>query len=429
MKVVILGSGVIGVMSAYFLKKEGYDVVVVDRQPDVALETSFANGGQVSVCYSEPWSNISNLKKIFKWIGKEDSPILFKPHFDLQQMLWGMKFLYESLPSRNHKNIQSMLKVSLFSRQILQNLRKELNLEYEQITNGILTYYTNKKSFDAAKLDSEFMIRYGCNRIIKNQEETFSIQPVLKNATFNIVGSDYTEDDESGNAKIFTEQMKKHCEAIGVQFIFNKEIIDIQTTQCEIQSVNIIDSQFVKHNLKNNNKLIVSSSNIETINGDIFICCLGSYSPKFLKHLGIYVPIYPAKGYSATFDIEKPELISDISLTDSDKKIVFTRLGEKLRVAGTAEFNGYNLELNQTRCHALLKRTQELFPHGLNFDSVKYWTGLRPATPSNVPIIGKTKIKNLYINSGHGTLGWTMACGSGKLISQIISNKKTYNLD
>lgn len=429
MKAIILGAGIIGVTSAYFLRKEGYDVTVIDRQSDVALETSFANGGQVSVCYSEPWSNISNIKKIFKWIGREDSPILLRPHFDLNQFKWGMNFLYQSLPFNNHKNIKEMLKISLYSRNILKYLRKELHLEYQQITKGILTYYTNEHSFEAAKKDSEFMLRYGCNRVIKNKEDTFLIEPTLKNSTFNIVGSDYTDDDESGNAKIFTEQMKKECEKIGVNFIFNTEIIDVAKKRNSISHLLTLDSNSVKFDLKNTSKRIYDLTNTKIIQGDLFVCCLGSYTPLFTKKLKIYLPIYPAKGYSATFNITNPELINEISLTDSDKKIVFTRLNNQLRVAGTAEFNGYNLELNFSRCDALLKRTKELFPKGLDYSLVKYWTGLRPSTPGNTPIISKTKVDNFYINSGHGTLGWTMACGSGKLISEIITNKKLFSFE
>lgn len=429
MKAIILGAGIIGVTSAYFLRKEGYDVTVIDRQNDVALETSFANGGQVSVCYSEPWSNISNLKKILKWIGREDSPILLRPKFDINQLRWGANFLYQSFPKNNHKNIKEMLKVSLYSRNILKSLRKNLNLEYEQIAKGILTYYTNYNSFEAAKKDSELMLKYGCNRIIKNKEETFLIEPSLKNSTFDIVGSDYTDDDESGNSKIFTEQMKKECEKIGVQFLFNTEIIDVIKKDNSISHLITVNSKNVSFNLNDTSKRHYIQNNSQIIKGDLFVCCLGSYTPLFTKKLNIYLPIYPAKGYSATFDITDPKLINEISLTDSDKKIVFTRLNNKLRVAGTAEFNGYNLELNISRCEALLKRTKELFPNGVDYGSVTYWTGLRPSTPGNTPIISKTKLNNFYINSGHGTLGWTMACGSGKLISEIITNKKLFSFE
>lgn len=430
MKIVILGAGIIGVMSAYYLKKSGHDVLVIDRQSDAALETTFANGGQVSVCYSEPWSNFSNLKKMISWLGKEDSPILFKPKFDINQWSWGIKFLIESFPKNNHNNIISMLKIASYSRSTLQQLRKELNLNYEQITKGILTYYTTEKSFEAAKADSEFMIRYNCNRLIKSKEETFEIEPTLKNSSFNIVGSDYTEEDETGNAKLFTQLMKFECEKIGVQFLFEHEITDVKIGKNNIiENISVVSSKEITFDIKNMNARKYDKKKSFVINGDTFVCALGSYSSVFLNKIGIHVPIYPAKGYSATIDILDQNLVNNISLTDADKKIVFTKLGDKLRVAGTAEFNGYNLELNQSRCNVLVNRTKELIPNGLNFDSVFFWTGLRPSTPGNVPIIGKTKINNLYINSGHGTLGWTMGCGSGKLLSQIINKTQLYSME
>lgn len=419
MKTIILGSGIIGIMSAYYLKKSGHDVIVIDRQKGAALETSFSNGGQISVCYSEPWSNFNNLKKMVSWIGKEDSPLLFKPHFDINQWRWGVKFLQECIPTNNHNNIISMLKIATYSRNCLQQLRKEYSLEYNQNTSGILTYYTSLSSFESAKKDSLFMQKYGCNRLIKSKEETLNLVPSFNNSLFEIFGSDYTEEDESGDAYLFTNIMKKKCEEMGVQFIFNANIFD-----AHLNKENIITSiSFTNNNNYN------SLNDINILEADNFVCCMGSYSPLFLSKLNLHYDIYPAKGYSATIDITDGNSISNISLTDSDKKIVFTKLGNKLRIAGTAEFNGYNLELNKTRCEVLLNRTKEIYPQGLDFSSVSFWTGLRPSTPGNVPIIKKTKIKNLYINSGHGTLGWTMGCGSGKLISQIINKTKLYDME
>lgn len=428
MKVIILGAGLIGVSSAYFLRKSGHEVTVIDRQPDVSLETSFANGGQISVCYSEPWSSIDNLKNIIKWMGKSDSPILLKPQFNTQQILWGMEFLYNCLPYKNHKNIKDMLKLSLYSRQCLQELRKEYSLEYKQQTNGILTFYSSQKSLEHGIESANFMNKFGCERIIKSVDETYSIEPTLKNSLIPIYGSDYTPDDESGDAKVYTEQLKNICVAMGVEFLFEKEIIDINqdSKNNSIKSVTIISSSCIVHNLKNEKTVQVNLEESSIIKGDIFVCALGSYSSLIAKKIGIYLPIYPAKGYSATIPIIEPSLINNVSLTDLDMKIVLTRLGNFLRIAGTAEFNGYNLQLNQDRCFALLERTKKLYPHGLDYSQTKFWTGLRPATPSNVPIIKKIKYNNFYINSGHGTLGWTMATGSGKLISQIINGTEQF---
>jgi D-amino-acid dehydrogenase len=411
MNIVILGSGLIGVSTAYFLQKSGHQVTVIERQNDVALETSFANGGQISACYSEPWSNVGNLKKIMTWLGKEDSPILFKPHLSFQQWRWGAEFLYECIPSRNHENIKKMLKIALYSRKTLQELRVEENLQYEQQANGIITYYTNEHSFEGGKEAAQFISRFGCERTIKTKEELLELEPALQYSTFNIVGGDYTADDESGNAFLYTNQMKKKCEELGVNFIF----------QYNVDKLNIVNNK-IKSALISN----IHTNEQMTINADLFIAAMGSYTSKFLSDYNIYLPIYPAKGYSATIDIVDSEKVNFVSLTDSDKKIVFTRLGDKLRIAGTAEFNEYDLSLNPVRCAALTKRAQELFPNGLDVESVKYWTGLRPATPSNVPIIKKHGFDNLYINSGHGTLGWTMAAGSGKLLTQLINGVAPY---
>lgn len=422
MKVIILGAGLLGVCSAYFLKKEGFDVTVIDRQKDVSLETSFANGGQISVCYSEPWSNFGNIKKMISWIGKEDSPLLIKPDFSWNQFSWFSKFLIECFPKNNHENIKSMLELSLFSRQTLQDIRKEHNLKYEEQTKGILTFYTSKKSLEQGVESAKFMSNFGCDRFIKNKEETFFIEPTLKNSLIEIYGSDYTPDDESGDAKIFTDKLKEICILMGVQFIFKKEILDVKLSDNKISSIYITDVENIVRYFKNHDKINILNSSKEEINGDIFLNCLGSYSPLFSKKVGVNLPIYPAKGYSATIPILNNELINTVSLTDMDMKIVLTKIGNFLRVAGTAEFNGYNLELNINRCLALTNRTKILYPEGLDFNNVSYWTGLRPATPGMKPIIRQEKIKNLFTNSGHGTLGWTMAAGSGKRISSLIKS-------
>lgn len=424
MKVLILGAGLMGVCSAYFLRKEGYDVTVIDRQKDVALEASFANGGQISVCYSEPWSNFSNVKKMISWLGKEDSPLLIKPSFDWHQISWFSKFLIECFPKNNHENIKSMLELSLFSRKTLQEIRKEHNLNYEQKTQGILTFYTSEKSLESGIESAKFMSQFGCDRFIKNKEETFLIEPTLKNCTIPIYGSDYTPDDESGDAKIFTEELKIICEKMGVNFLFNKEIIDVTSSNEKIKSIIFTNSSNVIHDEKNNLKISIKDNHYEELSADIFVNCLGSYSSVFSKKLGINLPIYPAKGYSITIPITDDSLINNVSLTDMDMKIVLTKIGKFLRVAGTAEFNGYNLEINEKRCLALTNRTKILYPHGLDYNNVSSWTGLRPATPGMKPIIRQEKINNLFTNSGHGTLGWTMAAGSGKRITDIIKNSK-----
>lgn len=411
MKITILGAGLMGVTSAYYLRKLGHEVEVIDRANDVAMETSFANGGQVSVCYSEPWSTLGNLKKMYEWMGKEDSPILFKPGMDIKQMEWGLRFLKECIPSNTESNIKKMLQLAIFSRSSLKQLREEINIPYERRATGILTYYTSQKSYEEGQKAAQFMNQFGAGREVKTQAETFALEPNLKNAKFKIIGSDYSADDESGNAQMFTDNLAKVCKKMGVIFKMNEEIAYDKT---EIKDGNIKKVYTV-------NKETTAESKHTS---DLFLVCLGSYTPLFLKKIE-RLSIYPVKGYSATFDVNDWSKANSASLTDSEVKIVFTRVGNKLRVAGTAEFNGYNLDLNEARCNALTNRTKELFGEGnINYDEPNYWTGLRPATPGNVPIIKQLKNSNVYVNAGHGTLGWTMACGSARVISTIIDKHK-----
>jgi D-amino-acid dehydrogenase len=414
MKVIVLGAGLIGVSSAYFLRKAGHEVTVIERQAESGLETSYANGGQISVCYSEPWSSFSNLKKMVHWMGKEDSPILFRPHFNKHQMLWGLKFLYECFPHRNQQNIRDMLKLALYSRGVLKDIREEENLSYNQLTNGILTFYTSEEGFQHGIEAAQFMSKFGCDRLVKSAEETLEIEPALKNSTLKIYGSDYSPEDESGDALLYTQQLTEICKAMGVEFRYKNEVFKlVSTSRGKITSALMKD--LVTHR-------------VHVPKADCFVIAMGSYSYTLAKKIGIDLPIYPAKGYSATIPILDSEAVNKVSLTDMDNKTVYTRLGNELRIAGTAEFNGFDLELNQKRCDALIHRVKKIFPTGLDYDNATFWTGLRPATPGNVPIIKQTKkFNNLYINSGHGTLGWTMAAGSGKLIAQMIDKQKLYS--
>jgi D-amino-acid dehydrogenase len=399
-EIIVLGAGLMGVMSAYYLAKEGYKVKVIEEKPGPGQGASYANGGQISVCYSEPWSSFSNLKKIVKWLGDESAPILLHPKFELKQMLWGAQFLRECLPHRNEKNIKSMLALALFSRQELGVLRKEHALSYEQQVNGILTFYTSEEGFAHGKEAAHFMSQFGCERVIKTREETLALEPTLGASTLPIVGSDYSQEDESGNAYLFLEQMTRICESLGVEFLFGQAVNDV---------IRGGSKRF---------KLVLGERNV--LETDDLVVCLGVHSYDLMAKLGLYVSIYPAKGYSATVPIVQSELVNKISLTDLDYKIVLTRLGDKLRVAGTAEFNGYDLSVNKARCEALLRRVKQLYPYGLDFERATFWAGLRPATPGNVPLVGRTKIEGLYINAGHGTLGWTMACGSSKVLAQTV---------
>jgi D-amino-acid dehydrogenase len=412
MKVIVLGSGIIGTASAWFLNKAGHDVTVIERQPGVAQETSFANGGQISVSHAEPWANPSAPAKVIKWLGQEDAPLLFRLRPEWLQWIWGLSFLRECTPARTAANIRQIVAMAEYSRQTLQQVRAETNIPYDCLTRGILHFFTDAKEFEHSLPAAALMRELGCPRHSIGAAEVLRIEPALHAIRDKIVGGDFTATDESGDVFQFTAGLAQRAAAAGVDFRFNTSLTRFLTegsgSSRRVTGVEVIDAQG-RH---------------QTLVADAFVVALGSFSQPLLKPLGISLMIYPGKGYSATYPIIRPEHAPTVSLTDDGYKLVLSRLGDRLRVAGTCELDGYGRELNTTRCWALTRRTRELFPDACDYDNASYWTGLRPLTPTNVPYIGKTKISNLYLNTGHGTLGWTMGCGSGLAIADIVSGRQ-----
>lgn len=412
MKVIVLGSGIIGTASAWFLNKAGHDVTVVDRQPGVAQETSFANGCQISVSHAEPWANPSAPRKVLKWLGREDAPLLFRLRPEWLQWKWGMRFLRECAPARTAANIRQIVAIAEYSRQTLQAVRAETGIEYDQLSRGILHFYTDPKEYEHALAAARLMREFGCPRESIGPDEVVKIEPALATIRDKIVGGDFTATDESGDIYKFTTGLAKKASAAGVEFRFNTMVTRLLSegsgAAARIAGVEVIDHEG-RH---------------RTLHADAFVVAMGSFSVPLLKPLGIDLLIYPGKGYSATYKITDPDRAPNVSLTDDGYKLVLSRLGDRLRVAGTCELNGYTRELNMTRCEAITRRTRELFPAACDYDNPAYWTGLRPLTPSNVPYIGKTRFSNLFLNTGHGTLGWTMGCGSGRAIAEIISGRR-----
>jgi D-amino-acid dehydrogenase len=411
MKVIVLGSGIIGTASAWFLNKAGHDVTVIERQPGVAQETSFANGCQISVSHAEPWANPSAPLKVLKWLGKEDAPLLYRFRPEWLQWRWGMQFLRECTPGRTAYNIRQIVSIAEYSRQTLQALRTETGVDYDCLTKGILHFYTNQKDFEDSLAAAKLMRDLGCPRNSIDADEVIRIEPALGSIRSKIVGGDYTATDESGDVYKFTTGLARKAADSGVNFQFNTSITRLLSegsgASAKISGVEIIDADG-RHKI---------------LRADSFVLAMGSFSVPLVKPLGIDLMIYPGKGYSATYKIKNPEVAPSVSLTDDGYKLVVSRLGDRLRVAGTCELNGYTRELNTTRCEAITRRTRELFPDACDYANPIYWTGLRPLTPSNVPYIGKTKFSNLFLNTGHGTLGWTMGCGSGRAIAEIVSGR------
>jgi D-amino-acid dehydrogenase len=402
MRVLVLGAGLVGVSSAWYLSEDGHEVTVVDRQPGVALETSFANGGQISTSHAEPWANPGTPWKALKWLGREDSPLLWRLRADPAQLAWGLRFLRECTPGRTRDNIIAILRLALYSRGLLKQLRPALGLEYDQQERGILHFYTDAAEFEHAIPQAALMREYGCDRVVKTAAECLAIEPALAGSTVPIVGGTYTADDESGDAHKFTQALAGRAATRGVTFRFGAGIAALLREGDRVAGVRL--------------------SNGEILTADACVVALGSYSSLLLRLLGIGIPVYPAKGYSATFPLAGDGGAPTVSLTDDGHKIVFSRLGDRLRVAGTAEFAGYDTSLNDVRCQALVRRTRAIFPR-VATGEVEFWAGLRPATPSNVPLISATRLANLFLNTGHGTLGWTMACGTGKLLADLMAGR------
>lgn len=409
MKVVVLGAGLLGVTSAYYLQQLGHDVIVLDRQAAPAAETSFANGGQISVSHAEPWANPSAPFKVLQWLSKEDAPLLFRLRADVRQWVWGLQFLRECTPARTRRNIEQIVRLGLYSREMLQALRRDTGIAYDHRTQGILHFYTAQHEFDAALKPAQLMRELGCERRVVSADEAVRIEPALGHIRERLAGATYTAADESGDANLFAREVVRLCHDRGVKFLMSHTVTALRTMGnvkgAPIDHVEATDTE----------------GRFQRIRGDAFVLALGSVSPRFAAPLGISLPIYPAKGYSVTMPIVDEAKANQVSLTDDEFKLVYSRLGNRLRVAGTAELNGYDRDLNRVRCEAIVRRVEDIFPGAGDSTQAQFWTGLRPATPSNVPLIGKTKVPNLYLNTGHGTLGWTHACGSGKSIARIVS--------
>jgi D-amino-acid dehydrogenase len=403
MRVLVLGAGVIGTSTAWYLTQQGHEVTVVDRRDGAGLETSFANGGQISVCHAEPWANPDAPLKILQWLTQDDAPLLFRLRMDPHQWSWGLRFLVECLPGRTRANIGEIVKLSLYSRASLQALRAETAIAYDELELGILHYYTDRAEFDRAVAAASIMRKYGLDREVETVDQAVKLEPALAASRDKIVGATYTSSDESGDAYLFTRRLAEMAAARGCRFEYGKPIEAIEAAGGEVSGVRVAGA---------------------SMKADAYVVALGSYSPLLTRTIGIDLPVYPAKGYSASVPVRDASKAPRVSLTDDGAKIVLTRLGDRIRIAGTAELSGYSTDLNPVRCEALTRRAAEMFPEAGHYDRATYWTGLRPSTPSNVPLIGRTRYPNLFLNTGHGTLGWTMAAGSARALADIVSGKK-----
>jgi D-amino-acid dehydrogenase len=407
MKVMVLGAGVVGVTSAWYLAKDGHEVTVVDRRPGAGLETSFANGGQISVSQAEPWSNPGAPAKILEWLGDEQAPLLFRPMLSPRQWKWGAQFLYECLPGRTRDNTVQILRLAIYSGQQLRLLREKTGVRYDHLERGILQLYYDPAEFAGAKQRVELIRAGGLDLQVKSARECVDIEPALAHSKVQPVGGTYARSDESGDAHLFTRNLAEICARQGVQFRYGVAVERLEAHEGKVTGVRVRPEGGAS----------------DLVHTDAVLVCLGTWTPFLLEPLRIRVPIYPVKGYSVTIPVTRPDRAPTVCLTDAGHKLAISRLGERLRVAGTAELHGYDASISAVRCDALIERARVLFPDAVDFDRAERWAGLRPATPGNVPVIGRTRCSNLFVNAGHGTLGWTLCAGSGRAIADIIAGR------
>jgi len=407
--VLVLGAGVVGVASAWYLAEAGHEVSVIERQPSAAMETSFANGGQISAGHAEPWAKPSVLPKILRWLGREDAPLAFRARLDWAQWMWGLRFVLECLPGRFERNCRALAGLAQYSRDCLRELRETSGLRYDHLSRGILHFATDGHDFEVLARDAESARALGIVRQVKSAPECLALEPALRESEVPVTGGVYAPGDESGDARGFTEELARLAARRGVRFRYDTAIKAIEAEGGTVRAVTIVDEDEEKE-----------------LRADAYVVALGSYSRLALKPLGVSIPVYPLKGYSITLPLgpEHAAAAPTVSLTDEAHKIVISRLGSRLRAAGTAELAGYDTAVSAVRCAAIARRVMNLFPALRSITTYESWAGLRPATPGNVPIVGGTRLANLFLNTGHGTLGWTLACGSACALADLMSGRR-----
>ncbi|HSH42244.1 MAG TPA: D-amino acid dehydrogenase [Arenicellales bacterium] len=402
---VVLGAGVIGVATAYWAVRAGLSVAVVDRHPQPALQTSFANGGQLSITYAEPWANPRMPAKIVKWLFRKDSPLVFRPRADWQQWRWIAAFLAQCRAAASERNLARSVELALHSRARLEEILTAEKLDFAHRRRGIIRFYRTRRELDRVRRSAELISAGGCACEIIDAERMVEIEPALAAGAGQLAGAVYTPDDQSGDARRFTQQLAAVCAERGVDFFQ-----DTRATALRLESGKWVRAVEVR-----------SSDGYDEIEARHFAICLGTDSARFLRPYGIDLNLYPVKGYSVSIPDTEDGAAPQVPLIDDARKLVYSHLGDHLRVAGTGELGGYRRDLDHRRCRAIIEQVRSLFPDAGDFQRSRYWTDLRPATPSNIPYLGESKYRNLWLNTGHGTLGWTLSAGSGhRLVSRIV---------
>ncbi|MEX6500829.1 D-amino acid dehydrogenase [Pseudomonas zhanjiangensis] len=403
MRVLVLGSGVVGTASAYYLARQGFEVVVVDRQPAPAMETSFANAGQVSPGYASPWAAPGVPLKAIKWLLQKHAPLAIKATADIDQYLWMAQMLRNCTASRYAVNKERMVRLSEYSRDCLDELRAETGIGYEGRRLGTTQLFRTQAQVDNAAKDIAVLKQSGVPFELLDRDAIARVEPALAGVKHKLAGALRLPNDQTGDCQMFTVKLAEMAKQLGVEFRFGQNIERLDSAGDRINGVWI-------------------DGKLET--ADRYVLALGSYSPQLLKPLGIRAPVYPLKGYSLTVPITNGDMAPNSTILDETYKVAITRFDNRIRVGGMAEIAGFDLSLNPRRRATLEMITADLYPQGGDLSQAEFWTGLRPATPDGTPIVGATGLRNLFLNTGHGTLGWTMACGSGRFLADLMANKR-----
>lgn len=403
MRVLVLGNGVIGTTSAYYLARLGFEVTVVDRQDDVAQETSFANAGQISPGYASPWAAPGVPFKAIKWMLQKHAPLAIRPTADINQYLFMASMLRNCTTARYRVNKERMVRLSEYSRDCMDELRAETGIQYEGRQQGTMQLFRTQAQLEDAAKDIVVLEEMGVPYQLLEGSALSEVEPALAKVAHKLTGGLRLPNDQTGDCLMFTREIARMARELGVEFRFGQTIERLEHEGDRISGV-------------------IINGKRET--ADHYVLALGSYSPQLLKPLGIKAPIYPLKGYSITVPITNPEMAPVSTMLDETYKVAITRFDERIRVGGMAEIRGYDLKIDPRKGDTLKMIVQDLFPEAADTTNIDLWTGLRPATPDGTPIVGATSYSNLFLNTGHGTLGWTMACGSGRMLADLLASKQ-----
>ncbi len=402
MKVLVLGGGVIGVSTAYYLARAGHDVTVVDRQSGIALETSFANAGEISPAYAAPCAAPGIPSKVLKWMRMKHSPLVLHAQLDPHLWSWLWTFLRNCTPERYQINKSRMVRLAEYSRDCLRTLRNSTGIHYDERNLGTLQLFRTQEQMDSLAKDIEVLKAEGVPFQVLDRASVLEYEPALAHVQDKFVGGLHMPDDETGDCYQFSQALEVLASNFGTEFIYNARIRHLTFSGRHIDGV-MTDKGLLQ--------------------ADAYVVAMGSRSPFLLRPLGIHLPVYPVKGYSLTIPITNVECAPESTVMDETHKIAITRLGDRIRVGGTAELNGYDLSLPPEREETLRYVVQDLFPESGAWEQAQFWAGLRPMTPDGTPLLGRTRYLGLYLNTGHGTLGWTMAAGSGRVLADIVSGR------